>query len=124
MHYQSYDAKDYPHHVPSAWVTGRTIDGHSIYGYIEKVEDIDKTVMVCVLRACCDAVGNYAWANLKDLEVLGTGKLTDTEGFILNAIDFALDTGDKEEFFKQTDALRKLRSLPVYSTVLVIGFTG
>jgi hypothetical protein len=108
MQHNAYDTQEYPHLSVGTWVHATTVDGHRVVGYIEKLENIDKTGMIVVTHACCDRVGVIGWADMKNMEVLPDTELGTCEGYLMNAIDFALDTGDQESFMKLSDELRKL----------------
>jgi hypothetical protein len=120
MQYKKHDFNAYPELVVGAWVHARTIEGHIVSGFIDRRDNIDATAMVLVQHACCNQVGVVAWANLCDVEIATDSKLTDTEGYIRNMIDWALTDRDEAAFNQYTEELRKLKEIQSYRRVVIV----
>lgn len=96
------------------WVYGHTTTGHRVEGFITTItvqDDESKLAMVCVLRACCEGALGNEWAFLDGLKQMPTLDLSNIEGYLLNAIDFALDTRDEDAFILRSSQLREIRGM-------------
>lgn len=91
------------------WVEARTITAHSVVGYIERMVCDEQQALIRVIRSCCARVGDLEWADTDEVDLLRDTNISDTEGYLLNMIDFALDIRDRNEFIKRTYELRRLR---------------
>jgi hypothetical protein len=102
------------------WIEARVPGDHRLIGYVVRVDERERMVLVRIVDRCCSRVSPHEeWVQLWAVKRLPESNLSNVEGYLLNAIDFALDTGDRDEFFRRTGDLRSLRGLPVYDTFRV-----
>jgi hypothetical protein len=93
------------------WIHAQEIHGHVVVGYIDRIELSDHTALVYVTHDCCGKLmGKRAWIDMNHAVKLDNTKSSDIEGYLMAAIDVALDTKDRRWFLRLTNELRKLKN--------------
>ncbi|MDR6225805.1 IDEAL domain-containing protein [Desmospora profundinema] len=91
------------------WVKGKTINDELFQGYIESINLHQNTAKVRIIQSDNrQMVGKLSISTLDQLKHHEDTALNQ-EGHLLNFIDMALTTHDKEWFLQLTDSLKELQ---------------
>ncbi|HWO96633.1 MAG TPA: IDEAL domain-containing protein [Bacillus sp. (in: firmicutes)] len=91
------------------WVKGKSREGELIHGYVEMIDSRQGAVKVNIVE--CDnedMIGTTIWLLNNRVEKLPDVR-TGSEEQILNLIDVALSTKDKQWFMELSEKLKSLR---------------
>ncbi|WP_443081800.1 IDEAL domain-containing protein [Sutcliffiella sp. NC1] len=93
------------------WVKGNSEDGELIIGYVQALDQLERGALVKVVSSDYDGqVGKSIFLSSRQVKTLPEVNVNNKEQ-LLNLIDLALATGDKEWFMELSAKLNNMRDL-------------
>lgn len=93
------------------WVKGNSEDGELIIGYVQALDQLERGALVKVVSSDYDGqVGKSIFLSSRHVKTLPEVNVNNKEQ-LLNLIDLALATGDKEWFMELSAKLNNMRDL-------------